>query len=359
MRVLQIISSLSTGGAEKLLVESVSIYQKKGVVMDVISLDNTRTVFWECLEKSSTGFVKGLTSKSIYNPLLIFKIIPFFKDYDIVHFHLFPALYWTVIAKYFSNSNVRLIYTEHSTENNRRNHWLFRIIDRLIYNKIDVIICITNAVKNNLFAHLKMNMYIKVINNGIDISKYNISNQSESYDFFSKDDFKLIQVSSFRKQKDQATVIRSLTNLPQRVKLMLVGDGEQINECKNLVNYLQLGDRVIFLGNRYDIPSLIKYSDVVVLSSKSEGFGLAIVEGMASGKPVIASDIPGIREIVKDYGLLFNKSDDVDLAFQIRRLLFDSKFYIENSKKCLMRARDFDIIIMVNRYIEIYNGLYI
>ena len=357
MKVLQIITSLSTGGAEKLITDSVPLYQNQSLKMDVLCLDNTKTIFWKNLEQNSNGFIEGLTSKSIYNPFLVFKIIPYFKKYDIIHFHLFPTLYWIVIAKWISFSNIKLIYTEHSTDNRRRNKFIFKTLDRFIYKKIDEIVCITEGVRDNLYSHLKIKKDIRVINNGIDISKFNNSIQNHCFDFFSKEDFKLIQVSSFRKQKNQATVIRSLTLLSERVKLLLVGDGEMINESKNLVSELQLQDRVVFLGNRYDIPELINYCDVAILSSENEGFGLAIVEGMASRKPVIASDILGIKEIVKDYGLLFKKGNEEELAFQINRLMEEDDFYKETAEKCFFRANEFDINKMVERYIEIYKKM--
>ena len=107
MKVLQIINGLSTGGAEKLLVDSASFYVKKGLSMDVLSLSRKRTPFWEELEKNLNSEIFGLTDKSIYNPILIFKLIPYLKQYDIIHLHLFPTLYWVVLAKYLSFSNVK------------------------------------------------------------------------------------------------------------------------------------------------------------------------------------------------------------------------------------------------------------
>lgn len=355
MKVLQIITSLSVGGAEKLIVDSVPLYQAEGITMDVLSLNNTKTAFREKLEKNSNGIVSGLTFKSIYNPFLIFKIIPYLKKYDIIHLHLFPTLYWVVIAKCISFSKIKLVYTEHSTNNRRRDMLLFKFVDKIIYKKIHKIVCITTGVKDNLEKHLNFNKkMLYVINNGIDTKKFNNVDNSNDFNFFKKEDFKLIQVSSFRKQKDQATVIRSLKLLPDAVKLILVGDGPLIDNNKSLAEELGIQERVVFLGNRYDIPELLKYSDVVILSSEWEGFGLAIVEGMASSKPVIASDIDGIKEIVKGHGLLFEKGNEKELSFLVRKLLEDNAFYQQNAMQSLIRSNDFSIHKMINQYIEIY-----
>ena len=117
---------------------------------------------------------------------------------------------------------------------------------------------------------------------------------------------------------------------------------------------LDVSDRVRFLGNRYDIPQLMNYADVAILSSHWEGFGLAIIEGMAAGKPAIACDIEGVREIVNGYGLLFKQGDEKDLAKHIKSLLGDSQFYQEIAAKCKSRAKDFDINVMVEKFIHLY-----
>jgi glycosyltransferase involved in cell wall biosynthesis len=353
MRVLQVITSLATGGAEKLILDSVPLYEKRRIKVDVMVLNNKETVFSNRLKEVFSGQIIGLSSGSPYNPFLIFKIIPKLRNYDLVHFHLFPTLYWVVLAKLLSCSKVKLIYTEHSTNNRRRESLVFRVVDKIIYKKIDKIVCITGGVKKHLTNHLKIRREISVINNGINNELFKTIFDTSCANL-EKSDFKLIQVSSFRKQKDQPTLIRSLVYLPINVKLTLVGDGPLIEENKNLVKELNLETRVEFLGIRYDIPSLMASADVAVLSSHWEGFGLAIVEGMATGKPAIASNIDGIREIVEGYGLLFNKGDEKGLANLVDALMTDVKFYQDTATACFERAKDFDIDTMVNKYIKLY-----
>lgn len=355
MKVLHIINSLDTGGAEKLVADSVPLYQKRGIEVDVLLLNDNPSAFRKQLEEETNGNVFGFSTACVYNPLLIFKLIPYLKKYDIVHAHLFPTLYWVVLAKCLSKSTVKLIYTEHNTENRRRNNPIFRKIDKFIYSKLSFIGCISIGTYENLEKHIGKNNKMRVINNGIDLSKFTYKNAS--YNFFSKEDILLIQVSSFRKQKDQETLINSLKDLPEKVKLLLVGDGDLIEKRKLQVKELDIEHRVKFLGKRYDIPELMSYSDIVVLSSHYEGFGLAIVEGMAIGKPVIASNVSGIREIVLGYGLLFEEGNSKELAAQITSLIDDKKYYTKIASQCSERAKDFDINIMVDKYINVYNEL--
>ncbi|HHX70388.1 MAG TPA: glycosyltransferase [Gallicola sp.] len=240
-------------------------------------LNKTNTQFESKLKETLNGRIYDLTFKSIYNPILIFKIRPYLKRYDIIHFHLFPTLYWVVLAKWISFSNVKLVYTEHSTSNKRRSVPLFRFFDRFIYNKIDSIVTIADEVDLNLKKHLNLNeSKFQQIENGVDVNYYNSSKPYAKDKFFSNNDFILIQVSSFRWQKDQKTLIESLQYLPDNIKLLLVGDGPLIDESKQLAKELQLNERILFLGNRDDVPRLLNTSDVDVLSSRHEGLSYTL-----------------------------------------------------------------------------------
>ena len=93
MRVLQVINSFGTGGAEKLLLDSIPIYLKKNIKMELLLLDGTSHPFLKILKEQSNCKINILGKCTVYNPFLIFKIIPYLKRYDIIHVHLFPSLY--------------------------------------------------------------------------------------------------------------------------------------------------------------------------------------------------------------------------------------------------------------------------
>ncbi len=358
MKVLHVINSLAIGGAEKLVVDSLVYYKNELEQVDLLALKKTKKNFEERVPNNTK--IDFLTNKSIYSPILILKIIPYLKKYDIFHVHLFPALYWVVLAKLISFSKVKIVYTEHSTENKRRKNKILKYLDRFIYGKLDFIGCISEATKHNLENHLNnRNKNISVIFNGIDLKDFVNSedNSNNSYDFFEKDSFILIQVSSFRVQKDQKTVIRALQLLPEKIKLILVGDGNLRASNEELVKELNLQNRVKFLGIRNDIPMLMQYADVCILSSLYEGFGLAILEGMASKKPSIASNVDGLREIVENYGLLFEQGSEKQLSYQIMKLYQNKLYYNEVAIKCYRRALEFDIKQMVNQYIKVYENV--
>lgn len=358
MKLAHIIPNLETGGAEKLIIDSLDYYKENKIIekVDLIVFQKTDSPFF--LQLSKKYNIISLSEGSVYNPILVFKLIKYLNDYDIIHLHLFPTLYWGVLAKLISFSKSKFVYTEHSTYNKRREKKIFQILEKYIYNKLDFIGCISSATKEQLCKHLNYKKNnIEVINNGIDLSRFENKKQ-EDYNYFDKDDFVLIQVSSFRPQKDQATLIRSLILLPDKIKLLLVGEGVLKDECINLVKSLDLERRVKFLGLRTDIPELLSYSDISVLSSNHEGFGLAAVEGMAAHKPVIASKIKGVGDVVENYGLLFEKGNEKDLSKLVYKLYCDNEYYKRIADQCYRRAQDFDINKMVEHYVNIYEKLF-
>lgn len=359
IRVLQVINSLHTGGAEKLLIDTVPLYVQQGLKMDVLVLNGTKTQFWEALEKHNCCKIFSLGNGTVYNPFLIFKLVSYLKKYNIVHVHLFPAQYWVVFAKLISFSKVKLIFTEHNTSNRRLNNIFYKQLDKFIYWFYNKVICISKEIQTIITKHIFFsNNKVILICNGVAIEKYSSATPylKEKVGFENLDESAkiLIQVAGFREQKDQKTFIHSLVYLPENVYVVLVGDGPLRQECEHLVSRLGLGKRVLFLGVRLDVPQLLKTADIVVLSSKYEGLSLASIEGMASGKPFVASDVPGLRDIVGGAGILFPLGDAQKLAEIINNLLNDSNLYSITAEACMQRAQQYDIDTMVNKHINLY-----
>ena len=360
MRVLQLINSLATGGAEKLLLESLPYYNEKGIKMDILVLNDQDYPFMEKLKAQNCCDIFILGKGSVYNPVNIFRIIPYLKTYDIIHVHLFPAQYWAVIAKLISFSRAKLIFTEHNTYNRRMSNALFRFCDRIIYSRYEKIVCITAEVKSILKKHIGSKKdKLSVIENGVNIAS--IVNaapyQKGTIDFIDENDVVVIQVAAFREQKDQPTLIKAMHLLPGNYKLLLVGDGTFRADCESLAKELNLEQRVHFFGLRMDVANLLKTADIVVLSSKYEGLSLSSIEGMAAGKPFIASDVPGLSEIVKDSGMLFKQGDAEELASNIKNLMQDQILYKKVAEACQAKAYEYDLSKMVAAYMHLYNKL--
>ncbi len=358
MKILHIINSLNTGGAEKLLLETIPLYNKKGINVDLLLLNDSESPFLIELKKQKCCNVYSLGKGSVYNPLLIFKIIPYLRKYDVMHVHLFPALYWVAAAKIIGFNKIKIIYTEHNTNNKRRSSIIFKYIDKLFYKPYSTLISISEGVESSLKEHLRIPpAKFQIINNGVNIKSYSEATAYDKSIFFSQNDFILIQISSFSIQKDQQTVIRSLKLLPTNIKLLFVGDGPLKQENEKLVKELQLTERVKFLGIRTDVAELIKTSDICIQSSKWEGFGLVAVESMAAGKPFIASDVSGLNAVVRGAGVLFEQGNYKELANQIIHLSKDKLYCDDVSKRCLERSKKYDIDKMVDKHIKLYKEI--
>jgi len=142
------------------------------------------------------------------------------------------------------------------------------------------------------------------------------------------------------------------------IHLLLVGQGPLQEEKKLLAKTLGLEKRVHFLGFRSDVERIIKTVDIIILSSNWEGFGLAAVEGMAAGKPVIGTNVPGLRDVIGDKDLLFEVGDEIELANKVIKLLNNKEMYFQKAKQMQRRSENYDIKNMVAKYLKKYFELY-
>ncbi|CEJ70995.1 N-acetylgalactosamine-N, N'-diacetylbacillosaminyl-diphospho-undecaprenol 4-alpha-N-acetylgalactosaminyltransferase [Chryseobacterium oranimense G311] len=358
MKILHIIDGLGTGGAEKLLTEIVPGLVEEGCQVDVLLLNGEITPFYKKLEDGGCCNIFSLGNR-FYHPLYVIKIIPYLSKYDVVHVHLFPAQYFAALAKMIGNKNVKLIFTEHSTSNNRIENNKFKRIEKFIYSFYNKIICITHGVKSKLIEKLDIpEEKLVVIENGINIQDIKNAPKANRIDFgYSENDRLLIMVASFRPNKDQDTLIRTLSLLPNNYKLILVGDGGDRREIvKNLAKSLKVENRINFLGIRADVYSLLKMCDIAILSSHAEGFGLAAVESMVCGIPLVASNVDGLAQVVNGGGMLFEKGNEEDLKSKIISLE-DKDYYIKVAERGLAKAYEFDIKKMIQSTLELYSSL--
>ncbi len=357
MKILHVINSLSTGGAEKLVSDLAPLQRERGHTVEVLLLRGGESVFRAGLESAGIRVYDFGAGTSVYSPLNIFRLIPFMRKYDVIHVHLFPAQYWVAIAKLLSFSKVRLVTTEHSVSNRRRSSRVWKLFDRAVYACYASITCCSDAVKTSLCRHIGEWNRICTVSNGVNIEKIFRASPAQRKDFnIPEEAFLLCQVARFIWPKDQDTIIRGLAHLPEHVHAVFIGGGERRKICEDLVGRMNLQNRVHFLGIREDIPALIKMANVVVCSSEFEGLSLASVEGLASGRPVVASNVPGLKEIIEGYGLLFPFADETQFAEKIRELISEPNYAQEVGSACLSRASDFDITRMVDTYLRIYEN---
>lgn len=365
MKILQVITSLQIGGAEKLVAEISPMLRDKGHEVDVLAFTGAGPNFIHLLEEKGIKVYTFGEHTNVYNPTFIPKLSKMMKKYDIVHTHNTSPQFFAAIGSLF-RGKCRLVTTEHNTYNRRRSMPLFKTIDRWMYSRYEQIICISDQAEANMRKFLPKTHRIRTIYNGVNVKAFH--NAEAIKGLHPNGKTVVAMVAAFRPQKDQKTLIKAFSQLPKdKYELWLIGDGElhdelhsyakKIHPNKNEKNGITSYDNIRFFGNRPDVAQILHSADIVVMSSHYEGLSLSSVEGMSVGKPFIASDVDGLREVVKGYGILCPHEDSSSLAYEIRRLSDDNDYYQQIAAKCWERAQMFDIKQMVDAYNEVYDEL--
>lgn len=228
MKVLHVINCfVRSGGAEKFLFDLSLQIKRQGVDIEILSLVAPAVQnreFIDCAEKVGIP-VHVLRQNGLYAVRNIGYLRRFFRNhrFDVVHVHLFPAQYWCAFAK---NKSFKLVFTEHSTDNRRRHHGLFRFIDRCVYKFYDQVICISEKTEEFLLQVGKIPTVI--IPNGINIKVFADAKPIERDKLVNDaSGIKLVTMcAAFRKGKDYMTLFRAVRFLPENVHVLCVGDGE-------------------------------------------------------------------------------------------------------------------------------------
>ena len=355
MRILHVITSLRIGGAEKLVANLSRLMNQGGDVVEIAVFDGSETALMKgVVDFGIKVHVLGRGYYNMWNPLNVLKLRHIIKQgkYDIVHAHNYTPQLFSILAR--GKKSPVMLTTEHNTSNRRRGNWIFKKLDRWMYSKFAEIICVSEKTHRNLLAHLNLsdtNGKFEVVHNGIDLTDSCMPSTGV------KDGATriIVMVAAFRRQKDQGTLIKSLTLLPEDYKLWLLGDGTTRRENERLVHDLGLDARVRFWGNRNDVAQLIQQCDVVVLSSKYEGLSLSSLEAMASGKPFIASNVEGIKEIVGDGALLFEPGNHEDLADKVKMVCDNQHLASELVGRALVHVKQYDIKKTIEAYRNVYS----
>lgn len=361
MKILHVIDDLSMGGGQNLLIGLAGRQSHLGHNVTVLQLKKAEDQ--KVTEKIESKNVKvdWLTvSGSVYNPLLILKLIPRIRMADIVHVHLFPALYWTGFARLMSFCKVPIVYTEHSTKNKRRANPILKRVDSFVYKHCynQVIACADKALETYLECYPNVG-HVCAINNGVDTILYRDAEKYSKKELLGipEDCFVVTMVARFMFMKRQDTIVKAIASLPQKFHACFVGgksEDQGLIRVKDLAKKLGVEDRIHFLYLRSDVPQILKSSDAIIMSSEYEGLSLSSIEGMAARKPFIATNVTGLKEIIKGAGILFELDNSAELSSILLKLESDNEYYNQIAKSCAERAELYNIQNMVDQYMHVY-----
>ena len=206
-----------------------------------------------------------------------------------------------------------------------------------------------------------------VIHNGIEVERFHQPDQREPMRAslgLAAGDRVLGMVSRLSAHKDHTTLLKSLAAINREsqrpAKLLLVGGGELEDDLKELAASLGVAEQTIFLGDRRDVPELLAAMDIFVLSTTTEGVSLTLLEAMAAGLPVVASQVGGTPEVVvpDQTGLLVPAGDEAALTRALADLLGDPARAVRMGQKGLKRVEDqFSLKAMTQSYQDLYSRL--
>ncbi len=356
MRILHVITSLYTGGAEKLMVDLLPRLRDCGYEVDLCIFNGEKTPFYNELAEKNIHIIDFGEHNGVYNFKNILRLRKLMKRYSIIHTHNTSPQLFAALANY--GIDTKLVTTEHGGSNRRRSWKWYAAVDRWMYSRYRKVICISQKAEDNLREFIgESKAEVLTINNGVDVNKYASATPSAELESIAPGSRKIIMVAGFRWEKDQDTIIKALTHMPENFHLFLVGDGVRRKECEALAAHTGVAERVHFLGIRSDVPALLHAADYVVMSSHFEGLSLSSVEGMSVGKPFLASDVDGLREVVYGAGILFPHSNAEALAAEILKLDSSTELYKAVADACRQRCLQFDISKMTDGYCKIYDSL--
>ena len=358
MKILQVINRLNRGGgAEKFVMDlTISLSKSPTEEMSLVSICTPQNEdYTQQLEKND---IKCYTlSTKLYSLSVLFKLYRFLRQHpqDVIHAHLFPTLYYIGLAKFLKIIKCPIIYTEHSTKNKRRKSILLRIIDQFIYRQYDSVIAISEQVKYNLQEHLKIIEPV-VINNGISLSEIDAAQTLNLHHELCIDSsVKFVtMIARFVPGKDYLTLFKAIQQLSENIHAVCVGDGPNMKETQMIAHEMKLSNRIHFMGLRSDVISIIKGSDIVVLSTEHEGFSISMLEAMACRNPFVASAVEGINDLVLGVAELFDYQNDKVLTSIIYKLLNDKTFYNKVAERCHLYALKHNIYNIAKYYSDNY-----
>jgi glycosyltransferase involved in cell wall biosynthesis len=311
MKILYLITGLRLGGAEKQLMLMASEQKKLGNEVLIVSMESNGYLVPEISLNGLDVIELNITGlSSLYSGYKrLARAVKKFRP-DILHAHMVHANLLSRIYKYF-NSDVKLLNTAHNINEGKL---LMKFY--LLTNSIPDW---STNVSNEAYSYFIERGYFKkqrssVIYNAIDTDIYNRDalpvNVGGIVDRDS--DFIFLFAGRLHSQKNIPMLLSAFAALiaqGKKAHLLIVGDGVLMSVLKDMATELGIAEYVSFLGNRDDLPLLMKCAGCFVLSSSYEGFGLVIGEAMACGIPVVATDSGGVAEVMGPYGQLVKKND--------------------------------------------------
>ena len=302
-----------------------------------------------------------------YELALSSKLVDMVKLYkiELLHVHYaIPHAYAGYMAKQMLKDegiNIPMVTTLHGTDITLvGNHPFYKPAVTFSINKSDFVTSVSQSLKDDTHKLFNVKNEIEVIPNFIELDKNHNDPSTACHRsvMANKNERIITHISNFRKVKRIPDIIKIFYNIQKEIpaKLMMVGDGPEKEKAEYLCQELGIQDKVIFFGNSNEIDKILSYTDLFLLPSETESFGLAALEAMAWSVPVISSNSGGLPEVNFDgiSGYLSDVGNTDEMAQNALKILKDDATLHKFKENALSVAKQFDI----KNILPLYEALY-
>lgn len=305
-----------------------------------------------------------------YELALSTKLVEVVSKYklEILHVHYaIPHAYAAYMAKMMLKEkgiDIRVVTTLHGTDITLvGSHPTYKTAVEFSINNSDVVTSVSESLRQDTLRLFEITNEIKVVHNFIDTDKYDREslNECQRIAVAKPDERILTHISNFRPVKRIEDVIRIFYAVKKVIssKLLMVGEGPEKRKAELLVKKLGISDSVTFLGNSNEIAKILCYTDVFLLPSKSESFGLSALEAMAAKTAVISTNTGGLPEVNVDgvTGYLSNLGDVEDMARNAISILKDDSTLLRFKSNAKDHTKQFSLENILPIYENIYSSV--
>ncbi len=355
-KVLHIIDGLKSGGAETFIMNTYRSIDKNDIQFDFLLRNKENNVYIDEVKKygGKIYYLPSFPKELLKNIRSLKKFFKNNKEYDIVHIHANSLVYFFPIM-YASRYGVKkiIIHSHNTCAYNKLSSLIHKMVRKYVYNHTTEHIACSEQAGKWMFNDKP---YV-IIPNSIDMKKYSYSIENKEKirkELNIEDKYIIGNIGRFVEQKNHIFLIKvfkEITAVREDAILVLVGDGPLIKNIKELVCELRIEDKVIFTGNRKDIPSVLSSFDVMAFPSLFEGLPFTIIEAQAAGlRCFISSNISD--EVVCNSNIYKLSIDDKQLW--INALIKDSIYDRVKSAETICNSK-YNINNSINTIIELYN----
>jgi L-malate glycosyltransferase len=283
------------------------------------------------------------------------------EDLDVLHVHYaMPHAASAYLARQIvGRDRIKIITTLHGTDITLvGNHRSFHAITKFSIEQSDGVTCVSDYLKKTTFETFGICRDMEVIYNFVDTGVYRKDCKRKNTGLAEEGEMVVSHISNFRPVKNITSIIKVFCNISKKVKsrLIFAGDGPEMSKIRNMVERLELESKVLFLGRQDDVIPLLNISDLYMLPSKSESFGLSALEAMSCSVPVIGTSKGGLREVVEDgiSGYICDPDDIDNMSRRAISILAGENKRLEMGRAARKRAADFDSGLIVDKYLDYY-----